>query len=176
MRIGHFGAPITLVVGQSLRHGPQHPPPPPPANQADEGGGRRVWSEPFGTPGSWASTLPWPSAPNPSLTCPGRAGGPEGEGWAPPAQVVPRPRSLWGSGSSRVEGLTLFVSWGVWELGLAGVLGGEEHAGWGDGKGRCAWGNWRFLGVHHQHKLNRFDADALVRARASASDSSHLLV
>lgn len=69
---------------------------------------------------------------------------PEGEGWAPLAQVVPRPRSLWGSGSSRVEGLTFFVSWGVWELGLAGILGREEHAGWGDRRGRCAWGSPAF--------------------------------
>ena len=109
--------------------------------KADGGGGRRVWPQPFGTPGSWASALPWPSVPDPSLPCPGRAGGPKSEGWAPLALVVPRPRSLWGLGSSPVEGLTLFVSCCVWELGLAGVLGGGEHAGWGDSRGRCAWGS-----------------------------------
>ena len=113
----------------------------------ERGGGQRArpsapWPAAATIRATWRTmrpaTLP---TPNPSLTCPGRAGGPEGEGRAPLAQVVPRPRSLWGSGSSRVEGLTLFVSWGVWELGLAGVLGGEEHAGWGDRKGRCVWGS-----------------------------------
>lgn len=44
MRTGHFRAPITLVVGQSLRHGPQHPPaaprpPPTPTRQMGEGAG-----------------------------------------------------------------------------------------------------------------------------------------
>lgn len=62
-------------------------------------------------------------------------------------------------------------NWG-WQASWAGrsMLGGAT------GKAGVCGGHWRFLGAHHQHKLNRFDTDALARARASASDSSHLLV
>lgn len=70
---------------------------------------------------------------------------PEGEGWAPLAQVVPRPKKPVGrKGSSRVETHLLRFLECVWELGLS-ILGRRTHAGWGD----------RRQGVRRGHRRSR---------------------
>lgn len=173
VRTGHFRAPITLVVGQSLRHGPQHHHPQPGRwGRGQEGLARAFWdTRQLGLsfcPGIQPLTPLYPVLGE--LGCPRVRAGLLWLRWFPDQEACgARAPAMLKDSPSSFPGVC--GNWG-WQASWAGrsMLGGVT------GEAGVRGGHWRFPGACHQHKLNRFDADALVRAQASASDPSHLLV
>ena len=151
-------APVTLVVGQSLRHSPQ--PPPTPSRQMGEGAGGFGLSL-LGHQAAGPQLCPGLQSLTPVCPVLGELEGPKVRAgllwlwWFPDQEAcgARAPAPLKGSPSSFP---TVCGNWGwqvSWEEGsmLGGVTGEADVRG----------GHQCFLGACHQHKLNRFDTGAL---------------